>query len=181
VGPSLGRAADVTSRAGDERDFDALCRREHRRLVGMLGLYCGDVDLAEELTQEALARLCRRWATLPSDDDASRWLTRVALNLAKSSFRTRATRRRILDRYGASLVSTSRADREDVDVRALAVRRAVAALPDRQRRAIILRYFCDLPIAEVAVLMPCAEGTVKSLTSQAVARLRSSGLEFNDA
>lgn len=161
----------------DERSLEALCRREYPRLVRMLGLYCGDRDLAEDLAQEALARLCRYRERFATDADASRWLTRVAMNLAKSSFRTRATRRRILDRYGSSLRRDSVSDATDTT---LAVRAAVAALPERQRRVLILRYFCDLPVQEVATLMGCPAGTVKSLTSQAVTGLRRVGLEFSD-
>jgi len=156
--------------------FEVFCRREHHRVVGMLGLYCGDGDLAEELAQEAMARLWRHWSTFPTDLDAARWLTRVALNLAKSSFRSRASRGRILERYGHSLLQ--RESRPIDGAGAIAVRAAVARLPERQRKVVILRYFCDLPVAEVADVLGCPEGTVKSLTSQAVAGLRHSGLEF---
>ena len=158
--------------------LDPFCHREHRRLVGMLGLYCRDVDLAEELAQEALVRLCRHWSKLSTEEDASRWLTRVAFNLAKSSFRTTAVRRRILDHYGHTLTATATAP--EVGARELAVRAAVAGLPDRQRQVIILRYFSDLSIAETALVMQCPSGTVKSLTSQAVAGLRHAGLEVSD-
>ena len=92
---------------GRTPDFDAslddFCRAHHRRLVGMLGLYCGDGDLADELAQEALVRLCRHWEELPTEGDAARWVNRVAFNLAKSTFRTRAVRRRVVDRYGPTL------------------------------------------------------------------------------
>ena len=158
--------------------FAAFCHREHRRLVGMLGLYCGNGDLAEELAQEAMARLCRHWQDLPTEDDAARWLTRVALNLAKSSFRSRSSRSRILERYGHTLIRTETRSADGATV--MAVRAAVARLPDRQRKVVILRYFCDLPIAEVADVLGCPEGTVKSLTSQAVEGLRRSGLEVSD-
>jgi RNA polymerase sigma factor (sigma-70 family) len=143
----------------------------------MLGLYTGDVDLAEELAQEALARLCRHWDRLPTTEDAERWVTRVALNLAKSTFRSRAARRRILERYGHALAG--RPDPGD-SASALAVRAAVSKLPERQRRVLVLRYFADLPVAEVADVMGCPEGTVKSLTSQAIALLRRAGLEVSD-
>ncbi len=161
----------------DNAALSAFCRREHADLVGMIGLYCGDGDLAEDLVQEALVRLCRRWSVLASEGDAGRWVRRVAFNLAKTNFRTRATRRRILDRYGPTMAATTVVGPTPT---ALAVRRAVSVLPDRQRQAVILRYFCDLSVADVAVSMNCAEGTVKSLTSQAVAGLRGAGLEFDD-
>lgn len=160
-----------------DAELAVFCRRDYPRLVGMIGLYCGDRDLAEDIAQEALARLCRHWPDLPSEADAARWVTRVAMNLAKSSLRTKATRKRIIDRFGPTLASTT-VDTESAT--ALAVRAAVARLPERQRRVIILRYFCDLAVAEVAVVMRCSEGTVKSLTSLAVASLRRAGLEFDD-
>lgn len=157
--------------------LDAFCRQQHARVLGMLGLYCGDRDLAEELTQEALARLCNHWERLPTVDDAERWLTRVAFNLAKSTFRTKATRRRVLDRYGPTMAP---GDSRDDSATAIAVRAAVAALPERERRALILRYFADLRVAEVAAIMSCPEGTVKTLTYQAIGRLRHAGLEVTD-
>ncbi len=157
--------------------LDEVCRAQHPRLVGMIGLYCGDRHLAEELAQEALVRLCRNWDRFDADDDAERWLTRVAFNLAKSSFRTTSTRRRIVARYGPTMGSSpDGADSTD----ALAVRAAVAALPERQRRAIILRYFADLSVADTAVAMACPEGTVKTLTFAAMASLRRAGLEVSE-
>lgn len=54
----------------------------------------------------------------------------------------------------------------------LAVRAAVADLPERQRAALVLRYYVDLPVAEVADVLGCAPGTVKSLTHKAVEGLR---------
>jgi RNA polymerase sigma-70 factor (ECF subfamily) len=143
----------------------------------MLGLYCGDGDLAEDLAQDALARLVSAWERLPSDDDAARWLTRVAFNLAKSSFRARATRRRVLESFGHTLVQS--ADASD-QASVFAVRAAVAGLPERERRVVILRYFADLSVAEVAEVIGRPEGTVKSLTHAALTRLRRAGLEVAD-
>ena len=178
TGSGQGQVEARSTATADDRALDSFCRRQHPRLVGMIGLYCGDRDLAEELVQEALARLCVHWPRLPSDADAARWVTRVSFNLAKSSFRTRAARRRIMERYGGSLAPAMPGDDEGTS--ALAVRAAVAGLPERQRRVIVLRYFCDLPVADVAELMGCPEGTVKSLTSGAVAGLRRAGLEVTD-
>jgi RNA polymerase sigma factor (sigma-70 family) len=156
---------------------DDFCRRQYGRLVGMLGLYCGDRDTAEDLAQEALARLCRHWDELPTERDAERWLTRVAFNLAKSSLRTRLTRRRVVEQHGRELTR----DGGSADpANAVAVRAAVAGLPERERRVLILRYFADLPVAQTAVLMRCPEGTVKTLTRQAIERLRTAGLEVAD-
>lgn len=163
-------------------DLGDVCRAQHRRLVGMIGLYCGDRDVAEEIAQEALIRLCRNWDRLETDADAERWVTRVAFNLAKSAFRTTSTRRRLIARFGPTLAADRDGnDRTTADATdRLAVRAAVAALPERQRRAILLRYFADLSVAEVARAMDCPEGTVKTLTFEAMARLRRAGLEVSD-
>ena len=145
------------------------CRREHARLVGTLTLYTGDAYLAEEIAQEALARACRNWERIKDYDSPGGWTHRVALNLAGSHFRRRAYERRARERLAARTPVAHHDPDTAVNV---AVRDAVAALPPRQRTALVLRYFSDLSVAEVAAHMGCAEGTVRALTSQAVAALR---------
>jgi len=180
VGREPDAVDDTLNWADDSHpgDLDAFCRLQYPRLFGMLGLYCRDRDLAEELTQEALARLCRHWSQLRSGRQAERWLIRVAFNLAKSKFRSRTTRRQVIDRYGHSMSAPAGSGDPGA---VLDVRAAVARLPERQRRALILRYFADLPVAETATVMGCPEGTIKTLTFQAIATLRRAGLEVTDA
>lgn len=143
------------------------CTREHPRLVGALSLYCGDADLAEELAQEALARVCRDCGRLTSVRSPGAYTHRVAINLANSWFRRRAAERRAVQRHAAG-PDDSRPDPAD----ALTVRAAIAALPRRQRTALVLRYYSDLAAAEVAALMGCAEPTVRAHTHKALAALR---------
>jgi RNA polymerase sigma-70 factor (sigma-E family) len=153
----------------EEDPRTAFVRLEHPRLVGALALYCGDLDLAEELAQEALARAVRDWNHLTTLRAPGAWTHRVAINLANSWYRRRAAEQRARARHGPSEGGVApEADHADV----LAVRAAVAALPRRQRAAVVLRYFADLPVADVAVAMGCAEGTVKSLTSKGMHALR---------
>lgn len=148
--------------------LEAFIGQEGPRLVGTLALYVGDAGLAEELAQEALVRLCQHWPRVRMMERPGGWLTRVALNLARSSWRRRTAERRALARLGPPVEAAV-----DPDVATtLAVRRAVAALPERQRRALVLRYYARHSVAEVAAEMSCAEGTVKSLTSKAIAALR---------
>ena len=149
-------------------DLDAFCRREHPRLVGALTLHCGDPHVAAELAQEALARACDQWSSVRRMDAPGAWVHRVALNLASSWFRRRAAERRASGRFAGRQVEDPGPDRAD----ALAVRTAVATLPARQRTALVLRYYSDLSVEQTAEAMRCAPGTVKSLTSQALAALR---------
>ena len=151
-------------------DVSAFCRREWPRLVGSLSLFTGDGDLAEELAQETLARVCRDWRKVSNLDAPGAWAHRVALNLARSHFRHRAVARRHDRRFAAAAFD----DPDSATV--IAVRLAVARLPHRQRTALVLRYFADLSVAETAEVMRCPEGTVKTLTRQAILALRSTGL-----
>lgn len=159
----------------DEDARVAFCEREYPRLVGALSLYChADHGLSEELAQEALARVCRDWARVARLRSPGAWAHRVAINLANSWYRRRAAERRARARAGP----VAEVHHDPDTAAATALRAALAALPRRQREAVVLRHYVDLPVAEVAVLMGCAEGTVKALTHQGLARLR---LQLTDA
>lgn len=152
-------------------DLAALIQREHPVLVGAVGLYLGDQQDAEDIAQEALVRLVQRWP-LPGVDSPGAWVMRVAFNLATSRHRRRAVHARAVARLAV------RPAEEPVDPGdALAVRRAVLALPNRQRAAIVLRYFADLSVRETATHLGCPEGTVKTLVHQGIKNLRAAGLE----
>jgi RNA polymerase sigma-70 factor (ECF subfamily) len=155
-----------------ESEFAAFCEEEHPRLVGALSLYCGDRAVAEELAQDALSRACRDWMKVRRLEAPGAWAHRVAINLANSYFRrvaveARAKRRLREDRPAFHDPSLDPAS-------AMTIRNAVRSLPRRQRTALILRYYVDLSVRDVAVAMDCPEGTVKTLTSKAVRSLRQS-------
>jgi RNA polymerase sigma factor (sigma-70 family) len=149
--------------------LEAFYEAELPRLVGTLTLYCGDRELAIELAQEAMARAWRDWNRVQHFDSPAGWVHRVGINLANSMWR----RARLLGRVPRP---RERVVEEDTGT-ALAVRAAVARLPRRQRTALVLRYFADLPSPEVAELMRCSPDTVRALTRQALHNLRTrSGL-----
>lgn len=152
-------------------DVGAFCRREWPRLVGSLSLFTGDGDLAEDLAQETLARVCRDWRKVSNLDSPGAWAHRVALNLARSHYRHRSVARR----QSRRLAIATQADDPDTAT-VIAVRNAVSQLPVRQRTALVLRYFADLSVAETADAMRCPQGTVKTLTREAILALRQTGL-----
>jgi RNA polymerase sigma-70 factor (sigma-E family) len=156
----------------DNEAMTAFCRAEHARLVGALTLYTGDRQVSEELAQEALVRAFQHWERVSALACPRAWLHKVAFNLARSWFRRRQAEHRARARYDARPVekrdTTDGADR-------LAVRAAVRRLPDRQRLALVLRYYADLPAHHVAAHMGCSEGTVRALTYQAINALRRTG------
>ena len=138
-------------------ELAAMCQQEHPRLVGMLGLYCGDRDVAEDLAQEALIRLCRDWRKVRKLDAPDRWLHRVAINLAHSHYRRKNIERRSLTllRGRRSTTGMSGTDVESLEL--------LKNLPHRQKAALLLHYYLDLPVRQVAQVMEIPEGTVKTL------------------
>jgi RNA polymerase sigma-70 factor (sigma-E family) len=164
------RAEHAGTVVGDVADF---CRAEHPRLVGLLALYVGDRSVAEELAQDTLLQVCTQWPRVREMRAPSAWASRVALNLASSWWRRRSAERRAAARSGPTpdVVAADEGHTGD-SVEVARIRAAVAALPEQQRRAIVLRFFADLDTAEVAEAMGCDAGTVRSYVARGLARLR---------
>jgi RNA polymerase sigma factor (sigma-70 family) len=156
----------------DPLSLAEFCRAEWPRLVGSLGLYTNDALLAEDLAQETLARVTERWKKVSAADSPSAWAHRVAFNLAKSSFRRNAVRRR---REPEVLIHDANSV-PDLAV-SISLREALRGLPDPQCRALVLRYFADLTIRETANVMRCPENTVKTHTRRGIQALRT---QFGD-
>lgn len=152
----------------------SFCLVEYPRLVVLLSLHTGERGAAEELAQDTLVRVHEHWDRVRAMENPGGWAYAVGLNLARSWWRRRHAERRALTRLGRPASEAPASEPAD----AVALRAAVAALPVRQRTALLLRYFADLSITETATHMHCAEGTVKSLTSQAIAALRPQFAEF---
>lgn len=152
-------------------DLVAFCEQQHRQLVGFMSLYCGDGFLAEEIAQEALARVCRDWTRVRKLDHPDAWLYRVALNLANSFFRRKAIEMRVRRELEARAEPPSRGwpNVELLD--------AVRRLPRRPRSVILLRYYFEMSVSEVASVLDLPEGTVKTLTRRGIAMLRAAELE----
>lgn len=157
--PAPGTA---TARAGTPADFGVWYELEAPEVARTLGLALGDRALAEEATAEAFARAFSRWEQVRVMASPVGWVYQVALNEARRGFRRRRLEERAARRRGADRGVVPGPD-EPAD----AVRDALAALPARARAAVALRYFADLPEAEVAALMGVARGTVAATLHQA--------------
>lgn len=164
---------------GQDQQMEDFCRREYPKLVGAVAMYTGDVQLAEDVAQEALTRVLARWSRIEEVDRPGAYVHRVAMNLANQHYRRRRTARRLRDRRRP--VDDVHLDVDSADV--VAVRRAVAGLPARQRQAVVLRYQGDLALADIADVMGVTVGTVKSQLHHAHNTLRAllSSEEIADA
>lgn len=147
-------------------DLAAFCEAQFPRLVGALGLYCGNRDVAEDLAQEALARVCRDWKKVKDMGSPEAWAHRVGINLAHSHFRRRAAERRAVSRgeAGAQPLIADHFERADL-------LDSVRRLPHRERAAIILRYYLGFTVPDVAGALDCPEGTAKTLIYRGVKTL----------
>jgi RNA polymerase sigma-70 factor, ECF subfamily len=135
------------------------------RVAGAVALVTGDLAAAEDAVQEALVRAWERSARGQEFDSLEAWVATVALNLSRSRLRRLITERRFRTKLIPGIATADVAD-DRFDVR-----RALAALPRRQREAAVLRYFLDLTTSEIAEAMVTSEGTVKSQLAKARAHL----------
>ena len=144
---------------------DELFAAEYGRLVRSLGVAFDPVDAADAV-QEAFVQADRIWdSSLRTYADPAGWVRRVAINRLLNGERNRRRRKEIL--------ATIRVvPDDDLTADLLDLRRAVAALPDRQRAAVCLHYLADLSVADVAAALEVGEGTVKSNLHDARTRLR---------
>jgi RNA polymerase sigma-70 factor (sigma-E family) len=136
-------------------------------LVRTAYLIVWDLPEAEDLVQETLLKVARRWPKVRRMEHPAAYARRILVNLALDGSVKRSRRRAELSAVSAvePAAPTVQLDTHDE------LRAALVALPPRQRAVLVLRYFLDLPEAEVAVVLECSVGTVKSTASRALARL----------
>lgn len=165
---SVGAAAPTVARAREE-EFKAFFAREFPRLAGYCLRLLNDEQLARDTAQESLVRVWSRWLGVR---DPHAYVYLVATNLVRTEWRERARRAEAFQRAGESLPE-SYVDGDG------ALRDAVERLPDRLRVAVLLHYYADLPVAEVARLLHRPVGSVKQRLHEARARLAAE-LEASD-
>jgi RNA polymerase sigma-70 factor (sigma-E family) len=155
-------------------EFERFVAGQADELLRVGYLLVGDLAEAEDLVQECFLRVARRWPRVRGMDHPGAYARRILVNLALDGSKRRSRwRDELASRDGqrpegyAGEVAASDAGVANSELTA-----ALAALPPRQRAVLVLRYFEDLSEAQVAVVLDCSVGTVKSTASRALARLR---------
>ncbi len=144
-----------------------------RSLVRLSVLLVRDVATAEEVVQDAFIGMHARWTRLREPEKALAYLRQSVVNGSRSVLRRRGTAARFVARQPAAEPTAPSGDEAlDATTRRTAVLDALAALPDRQREVLALRYYLDLSEAEIAEALGVAPGTVKSHASRGAAALR---------
>jgi RNA polymerase sigma-70 factor (sigma-E family) len=150
-------------------DFDDFVASNSRRLLRSAWLLTGNWSSAEDLVQIALLSTWRRWDQVELELPFA-YTRRVLVNSYLSG-----RRRRWRDEWSVAEVPETAGSYADdlagADLRE-SLRSALAALPSKQRAAVVLRYFEDLSEPQTAQLLGCSVGNVKSQTSRALAKLR---------
>jgi RNA polymerase sigma-70 factor (ECF subfamily) len=138
---------------------------DYRRLVAGLALVAGSRAAAEDAVQEGLARAWERGQRGEEITSLGGFVAVVATNLLRSRFRRLLVERRARQRLGEGLHPIPiqpEADLAAADLR-VDLARALAALPRRQREAVVLHYFADLSIQDIALALGTRPNTAKGL------------------
>jgi len=141
---------------GDVASFDEFYRREHGPLLRLAWTLTGRRDLGEELVQETMLIVHRRWAVVGGYESPGAFARRVLLNDATST-----ARRRSAERAALHLVESMALPRPEEPPPDDELWRAVRILPKRQAQTVALHYLEDRPVAEIATVLGIAESTVK--------------------
>lgn len=136
-----------------------LFRAHYGQLAGWTARLVGDREVAHEVAAEAFTRLLSRWTTV---QDPKPWLYMTATNLVRDRWRRQEREARALSKVAAVGAQPA----PDTSVRDL-----VERLPDRLRAPVLLHYYADLPVREVARVLKRPEGTIKRALYDARAHL----------
>jgi RNA polymerase sigma-70 factor (sigma-E family) len=156
--------------AGDAREFREYVAGRQASLFRSALLMTGHRQEAEDLVQSALARVAQHWKRVGRYEHLDAYVRRIMYHEHISWWRRRGGHRessmdRPPDCVAPGDFAASTALR-------LSLAQALRRLPTRQRAAVVLRYYVDLPEGDVASIMGCSVGSVRSHTSRGLARLR---------
>lgn len=172
-----------TDRAEANREFDRFVVDQGDHLLRTAYLVVWDLGDAEDLVQECLLKVARRWPRVRAMEFPLAYTRRILINLTLDTSNRRNRRRSELippsatgpgddcDPAAARSFDTAEARTDLLSV--------LGELPPRQRAVLVLRYFEDLTEAQTAELLECSIGTVKSTASHAIERMRQASTQIS--
>jgi len=141
--------------ADAEAEFTWFFRAEFSRVVRTVYLILNDRGRAEEIAQDAFTQLLDHWAKVSRYEQPDAWVRRVAIRMAGRAARRERMRGLLEGRFRPAVSSPPPDEPSDE------VFRAVRQLPPNQRAAVVLFYFEDRPISEIADFLGCAPATAR--------------------
>ena len=151
-----------------ESQLTALMSAHRTSLVRLAYLYLGDSALAEDAVQETFLKAWRHWESFREESAEKTWLTRIAINTCKDIRRTAWFRRA---RQSLSLDAAKKYGKPD-SYRDDTVIQAICRLSDRDREALLLRYYQQLSVRETAQVLGVSESSAASRIHRAKGHLR---------
>ena len=150
-------------------DYENFVRALLPRLLRYATMLTGEREQAADLVQDVLVKVYRRWSRISGTDHPDRYVVRMITNGYLSWRHSRSARLVVVgevpDGVGPGDFASDHALREDMWQR-------LARLPRRQRAVVVLRYYEQLPDAEIADLLGCAQATVRAHAHKALSTLR---------
>ncbi|MFV2089475.1 MAG: RNA polymerase sigma factor RpoE [Pseudomonadales bacterium] len=157
---------------GDKRAFDLLFGRYQQKIVNLVGRYLRNPQDVEDVTQEAFIKAFRALPRFRGESAFYTWLYRIAINTAKNHLVARSRRPPGVDvdvedaefMDGADLLKEGESPESALvrDELSIAIDTAIAQLPGDLRSAVTLREFDGLTYEQIAQIMDCPVGTVRS-------------------
>ena len=164
--------ASGTARAGwsADRAVTELYSLHYKALVRLATLLVRDTPTAEEVVQDAFVAMHDGWQRLRDAENALAYLRQAVVNRSRSVLRHRTVVDKNMQKAPPDMPSAEHG--AFILLERSAVVAALRGLPERQREAIVLRYYGDLSEAEIAAVMDISRGAVKSHTARGMAFLR---------
>jgi RNA polymerase sigma-70 factor (sigma-E family) len=165
-------AAPATARLAwsADRAVTELYSLHYRSLVRLAALLVRDIPTAEEVVQDSFVAMHGGWQRLRDAEKALAYLRQAVVNRSRSVLRHRTVVDKNLQKAPPDMPSAEHGALTLLERSAVVT--ALRGLPDRQRQAIVLRYYADLSEAEIADAMQISRGAVKSHTARGMAALR---------
>ncbi|MFE3201415.1 SigE family RNA polymerase sigma factor [Embleya sp. NPDC055664] len=152
----------------EEDEFRVFVEARRTALVRTAYLLCGDRDEAEDLAQATLTKAYTSWARVFAAQSPDAYVRRIMVNTHLSRVRVRRVTHFLTDR----LPDRAGPDSTGAVAERSVLMAALGRLPAGRRAAVVLRYWEDRPESEVAQILGCAVGTVRSQTFKGLAQLR---------
>jgi RNA polymerase sigma-70 factor (sigma-E family) len=156
--------------AGADRAVTALYLAHYRPMVRIAALLVQDLAVAEEIVQDSFVAVHAAWRRLPDAEHALSYLHRSVVDRSRSVLRQHV----VVDKFAPRIApDPPGGDGEtSIEVERSAFISALWTLPTRQREVVVLRYFADLPVTQVASATGISTGAVKVHAARAMSSLR---------
>lgn len=161
----------VRVRNGDINAFSEIVQKHQRPLLCVILRMVGDLELAEDIVQEAFLKAYQKLDSFQGRSKFKSWLFQIGINTAKNRLRTRKRESVDIEKVRLSTAETQDYDLGLKDVQGV-VTDEIGKLPPKQRLALSLRIYEDLSFAEIAEIMSCPYDTAKANYRHALMKLR---------